>query len=166
MPHKFLNENSTAGHKEIIGETIAKLILHKRGFNPYSRFLDKEAIDLIVRNDKGKEVTYNEIQVKYSKKYLDPDENYWFKINQRTFNPRFYYYFMFICEDDDKIFIIPSLTLKGMLKKIKLNIKKEEDFGKWHIIIRKKENKYFLDTMREEEKVDITGYLNDFNRLR
>ncbi|MBI2667637.1 hypothetical protein HYX17_02595 [Candidatus Woesearchaeota archaeon] len=61
MINKFISDNSTSGHKEIIGETMAKLVLHKNGYNPYSRFLDKEAIDLIVRNDKGENITYNEI---------------------------------------------------------------------------------------------------------
>jgi len=166
MPKKFLTNNSTAGHKEIIGETIAKLILHKNGFNPYSRFLDKEAIDLIVRNDKGEDITYNDIQVKYSKKYLDPKENYWFAINQRTFKPRHYFYFMFICEDDDRILIIPSLSLKNMLDKTKLDIKENKEFGRWHFIVDKKDDKYILRTKKGEEGIDITEYLNSFDRLK
>ncbi len=166
MPKKFLNSNSTTGHKEIIGETIAKLILHKNGFNPYSRFLDKEAIDLIVRNDKGEDITYNDIQVKYSKKYLDPKENYWFAVNQRTFKPRYYFYFMFICEDDDRILIIPSLSLKNMLDKTKLENKKDKEFGRWHFIVDKKEDKYILRTKKGEEGIDITEYLNSFDRLK
>ena len=169
MPQKYISKNSNVGHKEVIGETIAKLVLHKEGFNPYSRFLDTESIDLIVRHDKGehKETpTYNEIQVKYSKKYMDPKENYWFRINQRTFKPRYYFYFMFICEDDDRIFIIPSLTLNDMLNKIKLDIKKGKEFGYWHFIVRKKEDKYFLATSKKEENIDITDYRNNFRRLK
>lgn len=166
MPKKFLNDNSTAGHKEIIGETIAKLVLFKNGFNPYTRFLDKEAIDLIIRNDKGEKVTYNEIQIKYSKKYLDPKENYWFAINQRTFKPRDYFYFMFICEDEDKILIIPSLTLNDFLKKTKLTKRSDKEFGKWHFIVDKKEERYFLRTERGNESIDITHYFNNFEVLK
>jgi len=166
MPKKFLNSNSTAGHKEIIGETIAKLVLFKNGFNPYTRFLDKEAIDLIIRNDKGEKVTYNEIQIKYSKKYLDPKENYWFSINQRTFKPRHYFYFMFICEDEDKILIIPSLTLNRILEKAKLTKKDNQEFGRWHFIVDKKDEGYFLRTERGNENTDITHYFNNFNVLK
>jgi len=166
MPQKYISDTSNAGHKEIIGETIAKLILHKNGFNPYSRFLDKEAIDLIVRNDKGEDITYNDIQVKYSKKYLDPKENYWFSINQRTLKPRHYFYFMFICEDDDKILIIPSLSLKNMLDKTKLDIKENKEFGRWHFIVDKREDKYILRTKKGEKGIDITEYLNSFDRLK
>ena len=163
---KYISNHATAGHKEIIGETIAKLVLHKNGFNPYSRFLDKEAIDLIVRNDKWGTLTYNDIQVKYSKKYLDPKENYWFAINQKTFKPRNYFYFMFICEDDDQILIIPSLTLKNMFDKLKLTLRNKQEVGRWHIIIDKIKNKYFLRTKRGEENIEITKYLNNFGVLK
>jgi len=166
MPKKYISEKSTAGHKEIIGETIVKLVLHRKGFNPYTRFLDKEAIDLIIRNDKGEDLTYNDIQIKYSKKYLDPKENYWFSINQKTFNPRHYFYFMFICEDDDQILIIPSLTLNSMLQKTKLTKKDGKEFGRWHFIIDKKGGNYFLRTERGEENIEVTKYLNNFDVLK
>ena len=166
MPNNYISEENTAGHKEIIGETIAKLILHKNGFNPYSRFLDKEAIDLIVRNDKGEKVTYNEIQVKYSKKYDGQTENYWFRINQNTFKPRHYFYFMFICETDNQILIIPSLTLETMLKKLKLTKKETEKSGRWHFIVDKKESRYVLRTTKDEKNRDVTGYLNNFGVLK
>lgn len=100
------------------------------------------------------------------KKELDPKENYWFSINQRTFKERHYFYFMFICEDDDRILIIPSLTLKNMLDKTKLDIKEGKEFGRWHFIVDKKEDKYILRTQKGEEGIDITEYLNSFDRLK
>ena len=37
-------------HLEIIGETAAKLLLFQKGWNPYSRFLDQDKVDLILLN--------------------------------------------------------------------------------------------------------------------
>ena len=166
MPQKFITSESKAGHKEIIGETIAKLVLHRHGFNPYSRFLDKEAIDLIVRNDKGGKVTYNEIQIKYSKKYKDPKENYWFSIQQSTFKPRHYFYFMFICENEDKIIIIPSLTVGKLCENIKLSVPKGKELGKWHFIVDRRGDDYILRTKKGNDSINVTNYLNNFDVLK
>ncbi len=60
-----------AGHYEIQGETISKFELFEQGWNPYSRYLDIDKIDLILRKRKnGKEVQYREIQVKYGKLFM------------------------------------------------------------------------------------------------
>jgi hypothetical protein len=157
---------SKAGHKEVIGETIAKLVLYRNGFNPYSRFLDTEAIDILVRNDKNNNTTYNEIQIKYSKKYQDPKENYWFSIQQSTFKPRHYFYFMFICENEDQILIIPSLTIGRMLDKLKITIPKGKKLGKWHFIVDRDGDRFFLRTKRGEEKIEVTNYLNNYEVLK
>lgn len=53
-----------AGHQEILGETIAKFELFRNGWNPYSRFLDAERIDLVARKNTGKEILYADVQVK------------------------------------------------------------------------------------------------------
>jgi hypothetical protein len=56
-----------AGHYEILGETYAKFEFFERGWNPYSRFLDVDKVDLILRKVvKGMRV-YREVQVKYGK---------------------------------------------------------------------------------------------------
>ncbi len=73
---------------------------------------------------------------------------------------------MFICEDDDRILIIPSLSLKNMLDKTKLDIKENKEFGRWHFIVDKKDDKYILRTKKGEEGIDITEYLNSFDRLK
>ncbi|MBI2667636.1 hypothetical protein HYX17_02590 [Candidatus Woesearchaeota archaeon] len=90
---------------------------------------------------------------------MDATENYWFQINERTFKPRHYFYFMFICEDEGQILIIPSLTLNDMLKRVKLDKKKEKDFGRWHFIVDKIENKYLLRTIKGEENIEVTNTL-------
>ncbi len=56
-----------AGHAEIQGETIAKFELFEQGFNPYSRYLDVDKVDLILRKRKETTITYREVQVKYGR---------------------------------------------------------------------------------------------------
>jgi hypothetical protein len=38
-----------AGHYEVLGETYAKFEFFQKGWNPYSRFLDVDKVDLILR---------------------------------------------------------------------------------------------------------------------
>jgi hypothetical protein len=59
-----------AGHQEILGETLAKFEFFQHGWHPYSRFLDVDKIDLILRRRDGSAVTYREVQVKYGKLYV------------------------------------------------------------------------------------------------
>jgi len=60
-----------AGHFEIYGETIAKFELFENGWNPYSRYLDIDKVDLILRKKtKDNKILYREIQVKYGKLYF------------------------------------------------------------------------------------------------
>jgi hypothetical protein len=58
-----------AGHAEILGETLAKFEFFQNGWHPYSRFLDVDKVDLILRRRRGKVVEYRDIQVKYGKLY-------------------------------------------------------------------------------------------------
>ncbi len=62
-------ERSKAGHYEILGETYAKFEFFEKGWNPYSRFLDVDKVDLILRRkDSGRRI-YREVQVKFGKLY-------------------------------------------------------------------------------------------------
>ena len=58
-----------AGHQEILGETIAKFEFFQQGWNPYSRFLDVDSVDLILRRTVNGSPIYREMQVKYGKLY-------------------------------------------------------------------------------------------------
>lgn len=58
-----------AGHYEILGETYAKFEFFENGWNPYSRFLDVDKIDLILRKRDSNNKIYREVQVKYGKLY-------------------------------------------------------------------------------------------------
>lgn len=56
-----------AGHYEILGETYAKFEFFENGWNPYSRFLDVDKVDLILRRKVNGKKIYREVQVKYGK---------------------------------------------------------------------------------------------------
>ena len=56
-----------AGHQEILGETIAKFEFFENGWNPYSRFLDVDKLDLILRRRLPSRVVHREVQVKFGK---------------------------------------------------------------------------------------------------
>lgn len=58
-----------AGHQEIQGETLAKFEFFQHGWHPYTRFLDVDKIDLILRRRRGESVEYREVQVKFGKLY-------------------------------------------------------------------------------------------------
>jgi hypothetical protein len=64
-----------AGHYEVLGETYAKFEFFQHGWNPYSRFLDVDKVDLILRRVKEGKPTYREVQVKFGKLY--PVEPAW-----------------------------------------------------------------------------------------
>ena len=56
-----------AGHREILGETYAKIEFFEEGWNPYTRFLDVDKVDMILRRRHQNRTIYREVQVKYSK---------------------------------------------------------------------------------------------------
>jgi hypothetical protein len=58
-----------AGHPEILGETLAKFEFFQNGWHPYTRFLDVDKVDLVLRRRRGSLVKYRDIQVKYGKLY-------------------------------------------------------------------------------------------------
>jgi len=58
-----------AGHYEILGETYAKFEFFENGWNSYSRFLDVDKVDLILRQKSSGKRIYREVQVKFGKLY-------------------------------------------------------------------------------------------------
>src|SRR5690348_16348861 len=89
MPTK--RQLSAAGHQEVQGETIAKFELFDAGWNPYSRYLDSEQVDLILRRRTAAGIQYREIQVKYGRLYPRTsnrsvfDVNSWRKMDLKEF---------------------------------------------------------------------------------
>lgn len=51
-------KKSRSGHYEIHGETIAKFEFFDNGYNPYSRYLDTDKVDLILRKNEGNRIKY------------------------------------------------------------------------------------------------------------
>ena len=64
-----------AGHYEILGETHAKYEFFHQGWNPYSRFLDVDKVDLILRRTKNGLPMYREVQAKFGKLYTVTGSN-------------------------------------------------------------------------------------------
>ncbi|HEY1931197.1 MAG TPA: hypothetical protein VGG99_04230 [Acetobacteraceae bacterium] len=58
-----------AGHQEILGETLAKFAFFQNGWHPYSRFLDVDRVDLVLRRRHGNTIDYRDVQVKFGKLY-------------------------------------------------------------------------------------------------
>lgn len=58
-----------AGHQEILGETLAKFEFFENGWHPYTRFLDVDKVDLILRRRLPGGIIYREVQVKFGKLY-------------------------------------------------------------------------------------------------
>jgi hypothetical protein len=58
-----------AGHYEVLGETLAKFEFFQNGWHPYSRFLDVDKVNLVLRRNRKNLVEYREIQIKFGKLY-------------------------------------------------------------------------------------------------
>lgn len=69
LPQPGASIRRAAGHYEILGETYAKFEFYEKHWNPYSRFLDVDKVDLILRKRIGDQTIYREVQVKFGKLY-------------------------------------------------------------------------------------------------
>jgi len=175
------------GHLEIIGETAAKLRLFQQGWNPYSRFLDVDKVDLILRRSTGNNPEYREIQVKYRKLFQgqNPAEvesqlftgTAWYTSGPDEFahhRPGFFIMFIFgyhnrQLEEDSLIF--PSRDLHEIIqlapnhdkagKKRSLYISKVGNGNRW--FVRRTRKKFTAIT--SENCVDVTKYCNNFDLL-
>jgi hypothetical protein len=79
MPEKALTlsaeDRRRAGHREILGETYAKIEFFEKRWNPYTRFLDVDKVDMILRRRHKNRLIYREVQVKYGKLWpLSPSQ--------------------------------------------------------------------------------------------
>jgi len=131
------------GHLEIIGETIAKFELFEHGWNPYSRFLDIDKVDLILRKRINFKVFYREIQVKYGKlhKCNQPwekdifDYTSWRQFSKDEFKSEIYsddFFVIFILAFetgyDKDMFIFPKKVFNDLIDNaISINTKSKQD---------------------------------------
>ncbi len=175
-----------AGHYEIQGETIAKFEFFENGFNPYSRYLDVDKVDLILRKRTESVVKYYEIQVKYGKLY-DCKEQWskclfdvtaWKMFNPDEFNdhrPSLYIALVLAHPSGYKgdIFIFSSKEFNDLIKKgITCNTKKGKK-SKIYIAHSISDEKWYLckkwarsfDELNNETVLDVTNFRRNFQQL-
>jgi hypothetical protein len=179
---------SRAGHYEILGETYAKFEFFEKGWNPYSRFLDVDKVDLILRRRVEGQIVYREIQVKFGKLYpVGPawerehfdftswrffkEEEFASHIDQKDF---FIAYVLSRDPDPDKpayqgdIFIFPvrkfvevigqGILSKGQRKVYLSRLKGDEE--RW---VLRRETRF--SEMNETSCLDVTAYRRNFALL-
>lgn len=176
-----------SGHLEIIGETAAKLLFFQQGWNPYSRFLDVDRVDLILRRNRNNEPEYREIQVKYRRLYEGDKPSRWdFKlfsstawygadINEfATHRPGFFVMFIFGYPNrriETDVLIFPSCDLHEIIQRSPLQkkggdarvlyISKSRADSRWYV--RRTRNKFAGINATNCE--DVTKYRNNFASL-
>jgi hypothetical protein len=173
-----------SGHLEIIGETAAKLLLFQKGWNPYSRFLDVDKVDLILRRNRDNAPEYREIQVKFRRLYVADKPSRW---DSRLFCATGWYisdidefashrrgfFVMFIFGYPDRqiekdVLIFPSRDLHDIIQrsprhkkaaeKRALYISKSRADGRWYVrLMRTRFTEIDATTC-----VDVTQYCNNF----
>ena len=178
-----------AGHYEIQGETIAKFELFENGWNPYSRYLDVDKVDLLLRKRGSKGVIeYREIQVKlgtlftcgkWEQNYFDVTTWRFFKTNE--FNSKhkgvFIIYVMLrkgLYKGD--LFVFPMSTFQKLIKhgvktktvkgkKVKVYLSRDKGGKKWYS--RKFSTKSrFVNGLTTQNVIEITKYYRNFGLLK
>lgn len=173
-----------SGHLEIIGETAAKLLLFQQGWNPYSRFLDQDKVDLILRRSRDNQPEYREIQVKYRRLYTPTKPSRW---DAKLFSAVAWYtanidefaghrsslFVMFIFgyqnrQIEKDVLIFPSHDFHKIIQqspkhkkgsdKRALFISKSKADGRWYVMLTRKKFLQIDDTTC----VDVNHYANNF----
>ena len=180
---------SRAGHYEILGETYAKFEFFEKGWNPYSRFLDVDKVDLILRRRTTRGQTiYREIQVKFGKLY--PVGSAWEREHFDFTSWRFFKEHEFSAQIDQKdffiayvlsrdptpdkpayqgdIFIFPvrefdTIIRCGILSKGQRKIYLSRLKGEQERWVLRKANRFAAIT--EETCLDVTAYRRNFDSL-
>ena len=177
---------SKAGHYELLGETYAKFEFFENGWNPYSRFLDVDKVDLILRRSSNGKTIYREVQVKYGKLYdvgsawekelFDVSSWRFFKEDEfKDSIKRSDFYIAYVLAHDigyrGDIFIFPvkdfvhiikqaiPVTSREGLRKVYISHLKS-DRNKW--LLRKKNRFYEI---MDESTLDVSNYRRNFGCL-
>jgi hypothetical protein len=178
------DKKSRAGHYEIHGETIAKFEFFDNGYNPYSRYLDIDKVDLILRKPEGNRIKYIEVQVKFGRlfpctvkwesKLFDFTSWRFFRGDEfsNLMNPKLYVAYVLVNPNgyDGDIFIFKAEKFNELINSgIKVNTKNGEAFkiqiarnkfntSQWFLW--KKRNFTELDA---ESIIDVTRYRRNFS---
>jgi hypothetical protein len=170
-----------AGHQEILGETLAKFEFFQHGWHPYTRFLDVDKIDLILRRRRDTHVDYREIQVKFGKLYACTAN--WARPLFSVTSWRFFtesaltslterqgLYFAYVLAPDDgfkgDMFIFPidefaevvrrSDKLKNGSYRVYIS-RTHGDNGRWYV-----RRKGSFSVLNDSTTIDVTGYYRNF----
>lgn len=176
-----------SGHLEIIGETAAKLLLFQQGWNPYSRFLDVDKVDLILRRNRSGAPEYREIQVKYRRLWAGDDQSVWesklfeatawYTAEEKEFaghRPGLFVMFVFGYPDrriESDVLIFPSRDLHEIIRRAPLHKKsgdaralylsKSITHSGWYLRLTRRKFAHIDETTCE----NVTKYRNNFSLL-
>ena len=170
-----------AGHYEIQGETIAKFEFFDNGFNPYSRYLDVDKVDLLLRKREGQKIQYIEVQVKYGRLY--PCQPKWqvdkfdftswkfFKLDEFKHahdNLFVAYVFAYPAGYKGDIFIFPAKEFNSLINLAIISNTKKGKAAKVYIAHSIQDDRWYLwkkwnfDAISSENTVDVTKYRRNF----
>jgi hypothetical protein len=173
-----------AGHQEILGETLAKFEFFQHGWHPYTRFLDVDKIDLILRRRRGEHVDYREIQVKFGKLY--PCTTAWSLPHFTVTSWRFFterdltrltdrrgLFFCYVLAPDDgfkgDMFIFPIKDFANVLRRsdrlrngnYRVYISRGHgEHPRWYV-----RRKPSFNELNQKTVIDVTTYYRNFNCL-
>lgn len=171
-----------AGHYEIQGETIAKFEFFDNGFNPYSRYLDVDKVDLILRTRNGNNIKYIEVQVKYGRLYkcgvkwqqehFDYTSWRFFKLNEfnELINNNLYIAYVLAHPEGYKgdIFIFSAQKFNELINQAIISNTKKGKMAKICIAHCKHNDKWYMwrklnfKTINETNSIEVTKYRRNF----
>ena len=178
-----------AGHYEVLGETYAAFELFENGWNPYSRFLDVDKVDFILRKLHEKKPIYREAQVKYGKLYavtskwekalFDVTSWRFFKTGEFDgYKQRKDFFLIYVMSagrgNDREIFVFPIAVFCDLIEKAitrkskKLGTKKAmyisrslADKGRWYL----RTGRERMASITHENCFEVTEYRRAFKLL-
>jgi hypothetical protein len=173
-----------AGHQEILGETLAKFEFFQHGWHPYTRFLDVDKIDLILRRRRGAKVEYREVQVKFGKLYTCTKSwekplfsvsswRFFTETNLDGLTDRKGLFFAYVLAPDDgfkgDMFVFPIESFADIVRRSdRLNngsyrvyiSRDHSSLGRWYV---RRESRF--DVLTEATTIDVTSYYRNFGSL-
>lgn len=170
-----------AGHYEILGETYAKFEFFQHGWNPYSRFLDVDKVDFILRKTRRGSPEYREVQVKFGKLYrVGPawerklfDVTSWRFFRENEFDRAGQHLFVaYVLSEDDQyrgdFFIFPVREFASIIRKAPIAGGKRRVYisrcldnpERW--VLRRRGR---FDEVSDETCLDVSSYRRNFAQL-
>jgi hypothetical protein len=178
-----------AGHYEVLGETYAAFELFENGWNPYSRFLDVDKVDFILRKLHASKPIYREAQVKFGKLYevgskwekalFDVTSWRFFKPGEfAAYDDRKDFFLIYILSagtgTDREIFIFPIREFNRLIDLAITRASKKDGHKKAMYISRSKDDpaRWFIrkvggkmDKVTEENCIEVSRFRRAFHLL-